>query len=152
MLVLLFTNWLKREWGHHIRIVIGSFLASNHLKKVVEPPEPYSRTSMSGFRIEHINSTPPLSNITVLKANKSKACFKSFLDSFWTCLRSYLFSSFFDKALQLFIVLSDYVWIIVKTDLPFVWNKLKFNWLNYIPEKHQTLNLWRSHYRPGQLY
>ena len=39
----------------------------NHLKKVVEPPEPYSSTSMSGFKTEQINSTPHLSNITVLR-------------------------------------------------------------------------------------
>ena len=38
----------------------------NYLKKVVDPPEPYSSTSMSGFRTEHINSTPHLSSITVL--------------------------------------------------------------------------------------
>ena len=37
-----------------------------HLKKVVDPPEPYSRTFIPGFRTEHINSTPPLSSITVL--------------------------------------------------------------------------------------
>ena len=53
-----------------IRIGNLSTLAATHLKKVVEPPEPYSRTSMSGFSIEHINSTPPLSNITVLKAKE----------------------------------------------------------------------------------
>ena len=37
-----------------------------HLKNVVDPPEPYSSTSISGLNIEHINSTPHLSNITVL--------------------------------------------------------------------------------------
>ena len=38
-----------------------------HLKKVVEPPDPHSRTFIPGFRTEHISSTPPLSSITVLK-------------------------------------------------------------------------------------
>ena len=37
-----------------------------HLKNVVEPPDPYSSTSMSGLKAEHINSTPHRSNITVL--------------------------------------------------------------------------------------
>ena len=40
---------------------------SIHLKNVVEPPDPYSSTSMSRVKIEHINSTPRQSSITVLK-------------------------------------------------------------------------------------
>ena len=69
-----------------IRIGNLSTLAASHRKKVVEPPEPYSRTFMSGFRIEHINSTPPPSNITVLKARKSypdqNLVLKAFLAAF----------------------------------------------------------------------
>ena len=65
---------------------ILSSLASSHLKKVVEPPEPYSRTSMSGFRIEHINSTPPLSNITVLRAKQGLPDQNISLEAFFTVL------------------------------------------------------------------
>ena len=42
-------------------------IGRDHLKKVVEPPEPYSSTSMSGLKVEHISSTPHLSSITVLR-------------------------------------------------------------------------------------
>ena len=41
-------------------------IGRDHLKKVVEPPEPYSSTSMSGLNTEQISSTPHQSNITVL--------------------------------------------------------------------------------------
>ena len=134
MLVQLFTNWLKRKWECHL-LSNFSFLASNHLKKVVEPPEPYSRTSISGFRIEHINSTPPLSNITVLKAKQGfqdlLVVLKKLSWLFGLC--NYRFSSRFDmdKAFQVFTVFSYNV-CIVKTDLPMVASNESVRLYSYI--------------------
>ena len=79
ILVQLLTNWLelinfrlKKKWnGKKNTITILSTRSKKryiiiHLKNVVEPPDPYSSTSMSGLKAEHINSTPHRSNITVL--------------------------------------------------------------------------------------
>ena len=78
MLVQLLTNWLKlinfrlkkkrngKKNNHYSIYKIQERYIIIHLKNVVEPPDPYSSTSMSGLKAEHINSTPHRSNITVL--------------------------------------------------------------------------------------
>ena len=58
-------KWQK-EHNHYFIHKIQERYIIIHLKNVVEPPDPYSSTSMSGLKAEHINSTPHRSNITVL--------------------------------------------------------------------------------------